>query len=75
MRGWWSPELRRRSGVEVGSGVEVESGVERKSGVEVKSGGERKSGVRRYGVTVYGVGFRTWLKLGQFRPRLLEPVS
>ena len=39
------------------------SGVERKSGVEVESGVEVKSGVRRYGVTVYGVGFRTWLKL------------
>ena len=63
VRSWWSPELRRRSRVEVGSGVGVESGVEVKSGVGVKSGVEMESGVRRYGVTVYGVGFRTWLKL------------
>ena len=47
----------------MGSGVGVESGVEVKSGVGVKSGVEMESGVRRYGVTVYGVGFRTWLKL------------
>ena len=39
----------------------------------MESGVEMESGVRRYGVTVYGVGFRTWLKLSWFRPRLLEP--
>ena len=45
------------------SGVEVESGVGMESGVEMESRVEMESGVRRYGVTVYGVGFRTWLKL------------
>ena len=45
------------------SGVEVESGVGMESGVEMESGIEMECGVRRYGVTVYGVGFRTWLKL------------
>ena len=56
MRSYWGTELS-------GDPELVESGVEVESGVGVESGVEVESAVRRCGVTVYGVGFRTWLKL------------